>query len=82
MKKPIFIAILYQLILVLVCVNSNTIKDNRNLVIIPAATNFNPTLSAQCRKLQSNCTDNVYPYLKEAQYMFPTSLEHVNHMCK
>ncbi|KAH7639355.1 hypothetical protein DERF_005655 [Dermatophagoides farinae] len=45
-------------------------------------TTTNPTLTIECRQQQSNCTDNIYPYLNDPQYMFPTSLEHVNEMCK
>ncbi|KAI2801666.1 hypothetical protein BLOT_009480 [Blomia tropicalis] len=36
----------------------------------------------ECRLAQSNCTEMVYPYLQNSQYMFPTNLEHVHEMCK
>ena len=36
----------------------------------------------ECRLILDNCTDTVYPHLHNSEYMFPTSLESVNQMCK
>ncbi|KAF7495339.1 hypothetical protein SSS_02672 [Sarcoptes scabiei] len=36
----------------------------------------------KCRRQQSNCTDNVYPYLNDPSYMFPNNLKQADQMCK
>lgn len=38
--------------------------------------------AVSCQERQNNCTELVQPYLREVQYMFPTTARDVNEMCK
>ncbi|KAH9407747.1 hypothetical protein TYRP_012569 [Tyrophagus putrescentiae] len=56
--------------------------SNAQVLSSTASSRFLLYTPQECRTSQSNCTDMVHPYLQNPQYMFPTSLESVNNMCK